>query len=123
MPDTLDSLQHEFSTYRQAHRRGAYPLELRRRAVGALSPAQLLQLAARLGLTAAQVARWPTVSEVQDDAASGFFEVAPAAPPATVAERCAVEVETRSGAKLRLSGEIEPQLLAALVEVLQRAAP
>ncbi len=119
MADTLDSLHHEFAAYRQIRRRGAYPLQLRQRALSALTQAQLLQLAARLGLTAAQVERWGKVPEASRETA-GFFEVS-ATPAAPATPNCCVEVETRSGATLRLRGEIEPKMLCALIEALQRA--
>ncbi len=121
MPDSLDSIHQAFVTYRQTHRRGAYPLSLRRRAVAALTVDARLELAARLGLTADQVHRWNVLSESHSGTPQ-FFEVPSVVAQPSVQAGLCVEVQMPNGVILRLRGEIDANVLAMVMTVARAEA-
>jgi hypothetical protein len=121
MTDTLDSIHQAFAAYRRQHRKGAYPRALRRRAMLELKLTERLQLAARLGLTAEQVARWERTVEGGCQHQE-FFEVplGVGGPAAGFEQR--VEVELPGGAVLRVHGEVNTAMLRMVVAAVRAEA-
>jgi hypothetical protein len=120
MTDTLASVLQAFTTYRQAHRKGAYPAALRRHAVDQLTRAERHELAARLGLSATQVDRWDRVKARASAPPADFFDVTPSKVEATDVglDGLHVEVTLPTGACLRLHGRVDAQALRSLVAAL-----
>jgi len=118
MTDTLESLHQEFAAYRQLHRRGAYPMALRRRAMLGLTQGELLQLGARLGLTAEQVGRWNPPAERQQIEAQEFFEV-PVGRSEPGDSGLRIEVQLGNGVILRVLDQVDTKALRMLVTALQ----
>jgi len=123
MTETLTSVLQAFITYRRAHRKGAYPATLRRRAVDQLTRAERHELAARLGLSATQVDRWDKVKARSPAPAAEFFDVTPpkAEAKAVALEGLHVEVALPTGACLQLRGHVDAQTLRSLVSALYQA--
>lgn len=122
MSDTLDSIHQSFAEHRQHHRKGAYPVALRRRAALGLTRSDLLQLAARLGLTAAQVGRWSALAEGQQAEAQEFFEVAGVVAAPVVGPGLRIEAQLCNGVVLRMQGQVDTDALRMLVAALQTVA-
>jgi hypothetical protein len=123
MTETLASVLEAFTTHRLSHRKGAYPAALRRRAVDQLTRTERHELAARLGLSAAQVDRWDRVKAMGSAPTADFFDVTP---PQVEAKPVAfdglqVEVALPTGACLRLRGHVDAPTLRCLVAALHEA--
>src|SRR6478736_9255741 len=106
MTETLASVLEAFTTHRQSHRKGAYPAALRQRAVDQLTRAERHELAARLGLSAAQVDRWDRVKAMGSAPTADFFDVTPPqveAKPAAL-DGLQVEVALPTGCLFASSG-------------------
>jgi hypothetical protein len=125
------SILHAFTSYRREHPKGAYTAALRRRAVEELLPEERLKLAAHLGLSSKQIARWELLPGVKPRAAH-FIEVKGAQLTGAVEEQAPslargvggdlkVEIELPGGALVRLSGNVDTAVLRIALAAVQGA--
>lgn len=133
MTDTIDSIHQRFVEHRKRQRLGPYPRVLREQALRELSEAQQLELAARLKLPPAQMRRWrelhggqhpvlkPTMCtdafhEVRLPQASAAVLPHPPKPDIEVA------IELAAGARMRVKGQLDAELVRALITALHDTA-
>lgn len=132
--ELFETIYQAFSQWRKNHHRGPFPSRLKTRARAALDQTELLELGARLGLTAAQVIRWgqsdqtrtltPARMEAPHLERDAFIEiqggrdVAEGTALAASDSRMEIELQMVSGAKLRVRGTMDAALLHTVVACL-----